>query len=147
LDALGVAKVLIQRIDRLPNYSISKNDEISKAIKELVIDREFLVKEQSRLKNQLHRLLHKSYNSEYREKFKGDGVESNELISYIVDKAKKESGSDYSLLLPLPFLKHLQDVVFANFNIETGNFELSRHSSGYGVADPQKYTDRVALYI
>lgn len=70
LDALGVAKVLIQRIDRLPNYSISKNDEISKAIKELVIDREFLVKEQSRLKNQLHRLLHKSYNSEYRKKFK-----------------------------------------------------------------------------
>ncbi len=70
LDALGVAKVLIQRIDRLPNYSISKNDEISKNIKELTLDREFLVKEQGRLKNQLHRLLHKAYNSEYREKFK-----------------------------------------------------------------------------
>jgi transposase len=70
LDALGVAKVLIQRIDRLPNYSVSKNDEISKNIKELTLDREFLVKEQSRLKNHLHRLLHKSYNSEYRTKFK-----------------------------------------------------------------------------
>jgi len=70
LDALGVAKVLIQRIDRLPNYSISKNDEISKNIKELALDRDFLVKEQSRLKNQLHRLLHRAYNSEYREKFK-----------------------------------------------------------------------------
>jgi len=70
LDALGVAKVLIQRIDRLPNYSLSKNDEISKNIKELTLDREFLVKEQSRLKNQLHRLLHKAYNSEYRTKFK-----------------------------------------------------------------------------
>lgn len=70
LDALGVAKVLIQRIDRLPNYSVSKNDEISKNIKELTLDREFLVKEQSRLKNHLHRLLHKSYNSEYRAKFK-----------------------------------------------------------------------------
>ena len=70
LDALGVAKVLIQRIDRLPNYSVSKNDEISKNIKELTLDREFLVKEQSRLKNQLHRLLHKAYNSEYRTKFK-----------------------------------------------------------------------------
>ena len=69
-DALGVAKVLIQRIDRLPNYSISKNDEISKNIKELTLDREFLVKEQGRLKNQLHRLLHKGYNSEYRGKFK-----------------------------------------------------------------------------
>ena len=70
LDALGVAKVLIQRIDRLPNYSISKNDEISKNIKELTLDREFLVKEQGRLKNHLHRLLHKSHNSEYRAKFK-----------------------------------------------------------------------------
>jgi transposase len=70
LDAFGVAKVLIQKIDRLPNYSISKNDEISKNIKELVLDRDFLVKEQSRLKNQLHRLLHRAYNSEYKEKFK-----------------------------------------------------------------------------
>lgn len=70
LDALGVAKVLIQRIDRLPNYSITKTDEIAKNIKELNIDREFLVKEQSRLKNQLHRLLHKAYNSNYREKFR-----------------------------------------------------------------------------
>ena len=70
LDALGVAKVLIQRIDRLPNYSVSKNDQISKEIKELVLDRDFLVKEQTRLKNQLHRLLHKAYNSGYRGKYK-----------------------------------------------------------------------------
>jgi transposase len=70
LDALGIAKVLIQRIDRLPNYSITKNDEISKDIKELNIDREFLIKEQGRLKNQLHRLLHKAYNSDYRSKFR-----------------------------------------------------------------------------
>ncbi len=69
LDALGAAKVLIQRIDTLPNYSISRTDKISKEIKELVIDRGFLVKEQTRLKNQLHRLLHKSYNSEYKKKF------------------------------------------------------------------------------
>jgi len=70
LDALGVAKALIQRIGMLPTYTISKTEEISKEIKELVIDREFLVKEQTRLKNQLHRLLHKAYNSEYRLKFK-----------------------------------------------------------------------------
>ena len=69
-DAKGVAKALIQRIGRLPQYSISETDEISKEIKELVIDREFLVKEQTRLKNQLHRLLHRAFNSEYRDKFK-----------------------------------------------------------------------------
>lgn len=70
LDALGVAKALIQRIGKLPNFSISETEEIANQIKELVIDREFLVKEQTRLKNQLHRLLHKAYNSEYRIKFK-----------------------------------------------------------------------------
>lgn len=70
LDALGAAQVLIQRIDTLPKYTITPQDELAKEIKELVLDREFLVKEQTRLKNQLHRLLHKAYNSEYREKFK-----------------------------------------------------------------------------
>lgn len=70
LDAFGVAKVLIQRIDSLPDYSITPKDELSKEIKELVLDREFLVKEQVRLKNQLHHLLHKSYGSNYRPLFK-----------------------------------------------------------------------------
>lgn len=69
-DALGVAKALISKIGTLPNFSISKTNEIAKGLKDLVIDREFLVKEQTRIKNQLHKLLHKSYNSEYREKFK-----------------------------------------------------------------------------
>jgi len=70
LDAFQVARVLIQRIDRLPDYTLSEEDEIAKQIKELTLDREFLVKEQTRIKNQLHRLLHKSYNSEYKEKFR-----------------------------------------------------------------------------
>ena len=69
-DALGVAKALISEIGTLPSFSISKTNEIAKGLKDLVVDREFLVKEQTRIKNQLHRLLHKSYNSEYREKFK-----------------------------------------------------------------------------
>lgn len=51
LDALQAARVLIQRIDTLPNYSISRTDEIAKEIKELSIDRDFLVKERARLKN------------------------------------------------------------------------------------------------
>ncbi len=70
LDAFAAAKVLIQRIDTLPTYTITKQDELSKEIKELSLDREFLVKERTRIKNQLHRLLHKAYNGEYRKKFK-----------------------------------------------------------------------------
>jgi len=69
-DALGVAKALISKIGTLPDFSISKTSEISKGLKDLTVDREFLVKEQTRIKNQLHRLLHKAYNSGYREKFK-----------------------------------------------------------------------------
>ena len=69
-DALGVARALIQRIGTLPDFSISKTNEMAKDLKDLATDREFLVKEQTRIKNQLHRLLHKAYNSEYRLKFK-----------------------------------------------------------------------------
>jgi len=70
LDAFAAAKVLIQRIDTLPTYRIAEQSELAKEIKELSLDREFLVKEQSRIKNQLHRALHKAYNGEYRKKFK-----------------------------------------------------------------------------
>ncbi|TSC76855.1 MAG: Transposase [Parcubacteria group bacterium Gr01-1014_31] len=69
LDALGVARVLIQRMDSLPSYSVTPAEETAKALKELTLDRSFLVKEQTRMKNQLHRLLHAAYNSAYRDKF------------------------------------------------------------------------------
>jgi transposase len=69
-DALGVARALISRIGTLPDFSISKISETSKGLKDLTVDREFLVKERTRVKNQLHRLLHRAYNSEYKAKFK-----------------------------------------------------------------------------
>ena len=68
-DALGVAKVSIQRIDTLPNYSISETTEISRDIRALTKDRETIVLEQTRLKNQLHALLHHSYGSNYKSIF------------------------------------------------------------------------------
>lgn len=70
LDAYAAAKVLIQRIDTLPTYKITEQNELAKEIKELSLDREFLVKEQTRIKSHLHRLLHRAWNSEYRTKFK-----------------------------------------------------------------------------
>lgn len=70
LDALGVAKVLIEKIDSLPNHSISESDKLSKQLRGLNNDREFLVAEQTRLKNQLHTLLHQSYGSDYEKLFK-----------------------------------------------------------------------------
>lgn len=70
LDALGVAKVMMTSIDSLPTYTISEEAKIAKPIKELSHEREFLVSERARLKNQLHVLLHRIYNSEYITYFK-----------------------------------------------------------------------------
>ena len=68
-DALGVAKVLIQRIDSVPAFSVTETTEISRDIHTLVKDRETIVLEQTRLKNQLHGLLHHAYGSPYRTLF------------------------------------------------------------------------------
>ena len=70
LDALGVARVMIQRIDMLPLFTVTEESRKAKQIKELSHDRDFLVSERTRLKNQLHTLLHRLWNSAYRLKFK-----------------------------------------------------------------------------
>lgn len=70
LDAKGVAQVMIQRIDTLPSYTITKDTEIAKNIRELSMDREYLVKERTRVKNQLHGTLHRIFNTEYATVFK-----------------------------------------------------------------------------
>lgn len=70
LDALGVAKVMMQNIDSLPAYTISEESKRAKQIKELSMDREYLVEERTRLKNHLHTLLHRIWNTEYKEKYK-----------------------------------------------------------------------------
>jgi len=69
-DALGVAKVLIQRIDNVPDYNISETTEVSRDIRALTKDRETIVLEQTRLKNQLHALLHHSFGSMYKSLFR-----------------------------------------------------------------------------
>jgi transposase len=70
LDAQGVAEVMIQGIDTLPAYRLTEEAQKAKQIRELSLEREFLVKERSRLKNQLHILLHRIHNTSYRIKFK-----------------------------------------------------------------------------
>lgn len=89
-------------------------------------------------------ILRKLYQSETG---KGDGVKSADLIAHIIKKAKNKSGSDYSLLLSLPFLKYLQDVVFVNFNVESGKIDMSRHTSSHGVAEANQYTKDRALQL
>lgn len=70
LDAFGVAKVMMQNIDSLPAYTISEDSKKAKQIKELSMDREYLIEERTRLKNHSHNLLHRIWNSEYKDRFK-----------------------------------------------------------------------------
>jgi transposase len=68
LDAKGVARVLIHEgIDTLPDYNLSQITQIAKELRELNNDREYLVKEQTRLKNQLHALIHLVWGNAYKE--------------------------------------------------------------------------------
>ena len=61
---------MIQSIDTLLPYTISKESEKAKQLKEISIDREDLVTERTRLKNQVPTLLYRIYNTEYVNKFK-----------------------------------------------------------------------------
>lgn len=70
LDAQGVAEVMIRRIDTLPTYTLTEEAKKAKQIRELSLEREWLVKERARLKNQLHVLLYRIHNSAYRVRFK-----------------------------------------------------------------------------
>ena len=70
LDARGVAEVMIQKIDMLPTYTLTEEAQIAKQIKDISLDRDYLVKERTRLKNQLHTLLYRIHNSGYQSVFK-----------------------------------------------------------------------------
>lgn len=81
----------------------------------------------------------------FRDTGKGKKVGVPVLISSLIEKGKTKSSSDYSLFLPIPFFRYLSDVVFSNFNLETGKVNLSRHSSSHGVAKFEEYTRTKAL--
>lgn len=71
-------------------------------------------------------------------------LNAEQLIDHIIEKASNSSSHD-SLLLPAAFLTYLKDVLFANFDATKGNIEISRNSSGHGVAEARKYTKTRAL--
>lgn len=70
LDACGVAKVMMNDMESLLAFTVSEETRKAKQLRELSLDREYLVDERTRLKNQLHTVLHRIWNTEYRKKFK-----------------------------------------------------------------------------
>jgi len=89
LDAQGVAQVMIQRIDTLPAYTLTEEAKKAKQIRELSLEREWLVKERARLKNQLHILLHRIHNTGYRTRFKDPF--SKKALRYWMRSASKDT--------------------------------------------------------
>ncbi len=76
---------------------------------------------------------------------KGKDIHLQELLVHLIEKGKTKASSDSSLLLPLPFLRYLNDVVYSDFDLESGTIDLSRHSSSHGVAKAEAYTKTKAL--
>lgn len=70
LDALGVAKAMVLNTGTLLPYTVSEESKKAKQLQEISLDREYLVKERTRLKNQVHTLLYRIYNTEYSEMYK-----------------------------------------------------------------------------
>jgi len=70
LDAYGVAKVMMNDMDSLPIFTLTEENKSAKQIREISLDREYLVLERARLKNHLHTLLYRIWNVEYQSKFK-----------------------------------------------------------------------------
>lgn len=66
-DAFAITKVLIQDFDRL--QTLNTCDELHLAIRELSNQREALIKEQTKVKNRLHMLIHRQY-PQYQRMFK-----------------------------------------------------------------------------
>lgn len=76
---------------------------------------------------------------------KDKNVRVTELLDYLIERRKTKSGSEHSLLLPLPFLEYLKNVVFSRFDLASGQVDLSRNSSSHGVAPYTAYTRTRAL--
>ncbi len=72
-------------------------------------------------------------------------IRQEQLLKHLIEKGKGKSGSEYSLLLTLPFLAYLNDVIFPTFDLKAGQIDLSRHSSSHGVANADVYTRARAL--
>lgn len=87
-DALLVAKTLIAELDHLSQVKINSKTEVAKELKGIVVDHDLLVKQQTQVKNQLHRLLYQEYGSSYKKRFKT--TFSKKALNFWLKDAKEE---------------------------------------------------------
>lgn len=70
----------------------------------------------------------------------------SDLTRYLIERGKEQE-SGLSLLLPEPFLNYLDEVIFADFDPESDEFDMSRHTVGHGFASAEQYTASRALQM
>lgn len=87
-DALLIAKTLISEFESLPRVKVTSRKELAKALKGLIDDHDLLVKQRTRLKNQLHQLLYQKYGPSYKKKFRT--TFSKKALSFWIKDQDKE---------------------------------------------------------
>ncbi|APD49821.1 hypothetical protein [Francisella hispaniensis] len=70
-----------------------------------------------------------------------------ELVEYIQEKADIKYSCPNSLAYPREFYDYLNKVVFKNFNLETGDVDLSRHSVLHGYASEEDFNMTRSLQL
>lgn len=68
-----------------------------------------------------------------------------DLVKYVESKVSQKFTSPDSLAFPGIFYAYLKEVIFRDFNLATGDIELSRHTTSHGVAEAKRYTRNRAL--
>ena len=95
LDAKGVARVLLTKSDSIPpQFMVSEKSELAIQLKRMIADRRQLVKENTKLKNQLHHILHEKYGDNYEGEVSYKDIFRPMAIKQWVEKLGAES--DYT---------------------------------------------------
>ena len=76
---------------------------------------------------------------------KGKDPNFEELIDFVKEKAEGKFGPRISLGFPDVFYNYLKETIFQNFDLKTGQVDLSRHTVSHGVAEQMEYTRTKAM--
>lgn len=76
---------------------------------------------------------------------KGKDPNFEELINFVKEKAQGKFGPRKSLGFPDVFYDYLKETIFQNFDLKTGQVDLSRHTVSHGVAEQMEYTRTKAM--
>lgn len=110
------------------NYLVNTEEGYISAVKNLVTELEGIIR-----------------NAYYQDCGKNPNM--TELKEYISNQGKQRFSTLGSLCFPDKFLDYLNDYIFRNFNIQTGDIPESRHSVAHGIAQDDVYNQEFALKL